>query len=434
MNARIYLFLFTLCLGLLIQAEKLTLTLENGDMISGEEVTYSLQEQEVAFNASLIKAPLSLSPTVVEKITATDFRSEQSEARLYAEVIFTNGDKLQGLVDGADEETINFIAQWGERLILKKSMISEIQFFNNGEQIMNGFGSLSDWTSIQKMDGITLENESLRLEKRIGISRKVPFNRKTHYSLELDWQTRPQASFYFHGNFGGVHNPGAYIQLSIQQNRIEGRFSSEDSKEMFGQKNSLNKLLSQKNLKLDVYIDLVNLNFIVLVENQTVANWKLPEEAKALAGEWFYLFSNSSQPLEFKNLKVYEWDGVVTLEKEGVDDLLEEESSLVELQNGDLIVGEVISIEKEAITLKDKFDEQYRIEVGRIKELKLNGEIYEEPRRYAGDCRVLLGGDSNLTLRVLSIQENTITAFSQMCGEITLPLKECSSIEFNLYE
>lgn len=401
----------------------------NGDALSGEMVSAEADEG-LSWTHPHVKEPIRFAWAPLGEVKLKG-PFPVGELEGLARVRISNGDEYRGRILSMDGETLRLETPYAGEVSLAVPMIVSLEPRATSAGIYRGPNDLEEWTASRSGEhtGWALRKNALYYE---GNSNETLGRRfedlpdRAEIAFDLAW--RGNLRFYVNLWAEDTKNNNESYSVMLQNGYVRCyRHSNDHGRQDLGnaQVQSLSRL-SEARVRLLLNREAKELTLII--NGELVKRWKDHFDGE-IAGDALQFRASGNTPVKIEHLVVRKWDGNFG-EEEGPN---AEDVDLLILGNGDLFSGEVLGIANEILRFKTDFAE-LPIPLDRIAEVDLAMADRAEPRRRAGDVRVVFPTEERVTLELASWKEGRLRGRSETTGEVTLQTRFVSRLTLNPYE
>ncbi len=368
-------------------------------------------------------------------------------------------DTIRGRLLHLDEKTVTLETAYAGELVLNRLMVKSLDIYNQPPSFYNGPNGPEGWVASNNSDledSWTFSDRSMTSKARNGIARKLDLPERSAIKFTAKWKTSPYFRILFLSNDGDTDYPGTAYSLNVQMSylslyRSAGR----------GQRNdlineSINNLRESQEAVFTIYLDRSkDGTSAIYIGKDRIGTWTGMDDTKEM-GEWLHFVPQQNRPMNFSNITISQWDGV--LPKSGTDGEANSPNEFgddlqgqkITLANGDIVIGEIKLIEDDFVQAATEFGD-VRIPLNRMTsidladvELDADGapvkdedgnviSIKEEPRMWGEDIRAWFHEGGSITIRMATIEDGKLKGSSQVFGEAEFDLNAFSRLEFNIW-
>jgi len=374
---------------------------------------------------------------------AEELRTERGDYE--AIVTLTNGDTLRGKLSAIADTQIVLATSYAGDIKLRRSMVRNLVIDSHPKLIFSGPTGMEGWMEISGKEGIwTYKDGVLESSGRGGLFRKLDLPDKISLSFDLEW--RDFLSFRFaifcdEPNSNGFTSNGYEVECArantiIRKRRANGGVNEENIGRIH-----IPSIMENEKVRFELRGDRRNGKFQLLVDGMPVGDWDDPQPEPSRMGAGMMFFSEDLSSLRVSHIRVAAWDGtikqhpVVGNEEEGVKEPKDRQDNgrpKMILRNGDVLVGDVVSIDHDIMMVKTDFGD-VALPVSRAESFSLSNAGSEEPILKNGDIRAWFPGGGRVTFRLDAFADGMLRGFSQTFGDVSFKIDAFNRIEFNLY-
>jgi hypothetical protein len=420
----------------------------NNDQLSGSLI--SLTTDRIIWNSPILEkpTPFFLKSVLDLKLTATQ---PKSEAKHEATISLTNGDSVRGQLASIADDAVELDTSFAGRMKFRRVMVSDIQVDERPSLVYQGPAGIADWTQTEEPPAWIYRDSSFRSVAAGGIARVVNLPDEFSLAFEAGWRGTFALKLLFFSDDIHQDAPESGYSLTFQQRSIF--LQSGKNQIPLGRVANAIAFTENEKAKIEVRASAKSGQISVFVDGKCIALWKDPDVAANKIGRGIHFITLNNSPVRISNIKVAAWDGVVDevpepqpaagLRQFGAIEMGDEPKPLVEekpktnrmlLRNGDSLVGEVVSIEGDMITIKTPFKE-VRLPVEMLKSVALKPVDAERCKRENGDVRGWFPDGSSIVFRLEGVDgDGTLSGTNQNFGAARFKISAFSRIEFNIYD
>lgn len=345
-------------------------------------------------------------------------------------------DSIEAELIAFDEESVHVKTWYAGDLILKRSMLSEIKVDGKDAPLINGPGSLDDWNQIGQ-GAWKIDSGNLQCSQKGSIAREFNnFPDKVHLSFDLESESTPFLRLFFFANSGTEFIPRESYSIQISGSQMYflkrvGNVRIPLETEIMGGRHIFNRNSSQK---VDLYADRKNGLLALYIDDDEVAIAR--DKNPLTEGDWWHFNTTNSRVQKLKNFTIRPWDGQLPEKASFLEfrDDLEGEGQVIELQNGDTVLGTAQKIEEGKLRIETEFM-PIAVPIERLKSFEVTPKDEGEgPRIYPEDVRAYFATGGFISLKLSEITPTSISGYSQVFGDATFDLRAFTHIHFNPYD
>ncbi|MCW1886505.1 hypothetical protein OKA04_17335 [Luteolibacter flavescens] len=427
--------------------------------VDGSRIRGSLLGVEVdrlQFEADFLAVPVPLRLEKVVEVSLPVNRGD-SKGDHIATLTLTNGDVLSGELTGIDEQSIKLRTWYAGEMTFRRVMVDKLEIKDRIDLVYSGPDSLQGWT--QSDPGIwSFERGWLRAKGAGSIARNLKLPTKTRFAFDLSWRSNPRFNFLFYSDDIAGTSPNNAYELIVQGGRyiqLHKRWAKDGksgSNSLPGFAN-VPELLNKERCRFEILVDRKSGLIRLLVNGRVVQDWTDPEPDAGISGGGMHFSTQDSVQLRVSRIEVTAWNGELEGKPPEQDDGFMEEEIIpqpeaeapadptrIRLRNNDQIAGEMLGIAEGKVKLKTSFGD-VSLPVSRLrtfalhtKEQRENWDLYQVPKRYNGDVRAWFPDGSCITFKLEGAANGKLEGSAQAFGKASFEQKAFTRIEFNLYE
>ena len=356
-----------------------------------------------------------------------------------AVVTLTNGDVLRGRLSAIGDSQITLATPYAGELKLCRTMVKNLVIDSHPKLIFSGPSGMEGWKEISGTSNWTYKNNTLESSGSGGVFRDVAMPEMASLSFDLAWREAINLRFGIfcnEPNSSGFPDNGYEVecQRGFAVIRKRGGEGGGHGPEILGQPTQVPSLVVNEKAHFEIRGDRKNGRFQLLVDGLSVGDWEDPQPEPAKMGGGILFFAGDR--VRLSRIRVAAWDGVIKPAKAEAEEKPKEEDKgkpKMRLRNGDVLVGDVVSIENDIMKVRTDFGDVI-LPVSRAESFSLKNAGYEEPILKNGDIRAWFPSGGSVTFRLDGFSDGKLRGFSQTFGEATFLLDAFSRLEFNLYD
>lgn len=408
-----------------------TLTFENGDVLSGQPLL--LDEDTLLWKAESLGEEVALPLAKLKTISYP--LHESSAGTMGTELVkikMARGDSYVGRVASISDETIALETSWAGAITIERKYMNEMKTLVERENLLGDVTSLERWQDVPNRKKWGVLQGGLATRGKAAMAIEMPKINSCKLSCKFQLANAPRLRLLLHANENEVYEPSSYLMISIQRGSLSVFSKMDGSKDVVGQKSSVQALYSSKPHQLEVYCNLEAQKVACFLNGTELGQWVLPEGMTAES--WFYLFSDYEGNSAVQNLKVEEWNGIVPRSAGALSEMLtQDDKAMIHLENGDVINADTVSFSENDFLAKTDLGE-ITLPLARVDLIDFSGLPYRESKREKQDVKVSLQDGSLITMKLQEWEASKLTGFSQNFGLITVSESALQEIEFNIYD
>jgi hypothetical protein len=241
--------------------------------------------------------------------------------------------------------------------------------------------------------------------------------------------------------------PPTGYEISFMQRQVLVRNLT--TQRIMGSTTNAEALQENEKAKIEVQASLKSGKIVLLIDGELIAMWTDPEVVRDGVGRGIHFIAQNDSPMHVSRIEVGPWDGEVTqvpkpqavnrfMRHDDFDDLpppvprKKLAPGRMELRNGDVIEGDLLSIEGGMVNLKTPFRE-VKLPVAALRSIALKPVDLERCKRENGDVRAWFPDGSSMVFRLDGVRGDLLLGSSQNFTPSEFKLSAFSRIEFNIY-
>ncbi|HPO89703.1 MAG TPA: hypothetical protein PLJ44_01175 [Victivallales bacterium] len=397
---------------------------KNKDFLSGMLV--SADKEMIEWKSEYLISSAKFYLNAVEKI---EFPSSNCENEKYS-ITLINGDVISGEIISLNEERLVFQTIYAGKLNIPKKYLSSIYNPKKEGIIYKGpKEGDTEWVKVQNVssqcrivDDVMLipRNSAAAIEISNNDLFKVSFEAPLSAMINIGVFANAPAMYNAGGYMIGINNNYVYIQSMSKRGggRNLGNAQIED-------------LPDKAYIKYTILANRKNSSFTFMVEDRIIQKISDPNNKNNENGKFLVISYNHGafREIKVKNILISEWDG---LEDDNVEVNEKISSDMVFFTNKDKASGKLVEIKNNEVSFKTDFA-LLKIPEDRIAKIKFATSDNHTEIKSIGKPLVIskfLDKDQ-ITLSLISIEDGFITAENPIFGKAKFSLNYCSSLIFN---
>ena len=400
------------------------ITLLNDDVLHGALMAIAPSGTGVSWKHPNAKAVIDFDVKSIDGIELGD-RSSVDAAAGSAEVQLTNGDILTGSLKAltADAGDMN----------IKRVMITRIRPNSAlSDVIYQGPTDIAKWThkNTQSQPSWQYKDGGLYAIQSNPIGRQIPgMPDKARIEFNVAWRGYPQFYFSFFSDNVQQYSGNCYLLQVSGQSVYMQRYSSNSGSQNLGNANVERfQQPTIKSAKFTLLVDKPERKIVLLIDDEIVRQWTDPNPFGGLGNG--ILFQPQTQGnLKVSDISVRAWDGKMP----AAEDDVELDEDRIAFINNDKVSGQIQTITDGQVTFATEYA-TLDVPVTRIAEIGFSPERAQRARRNKHDILASFKGSGQITLNLDSINAGTLSGKSENFGDVKLPMRAFSGIEFNIYK
>ncbi|MFP4157588.1 MAG: hypothetical protein ACLFU4_08225 [Opitutales bacterium] len=402
----------------------------NGDVLSGLLVSADAEEG-LAWVHPYVEEPIrfKLGPLREVKFKGP-FPDDALEG--LARVRIRNGDEYRGQILRMDEDSLFLDTPYAGEVEIAVPMIVSLHPQAAASEVYRGPIDLEVWTTSLDAEntGWALRKKALYYEGSSGESLGKRFEDipdRAEIALDLAWRSDLQFTINFWAD--ELKNSTENYSLMLQRGYVRCyRNSRQHGRQDLGN-SRVQSLQAKSEARIRLFLNREEKELALMINDKLVKKWVDYFEGE-VSGDVLQFLASGNIPVKIENLVIREWDG--SFEKENEEKVIEDRDLLI-LGNGDQFSGEVLSISDDTLRFKTDFAE-LPIPLDRIVQVNLAMAHSAEPRRLAGDVRLVFPTRERVTLKLDSLTDGSFRGRSETTGEVMLRTRFVSGLILNPYD
>ena len=434
--------------GSFAEKDPSTLTFTDKTRISGTPKAVDGKDQLLTFNSPSLQGETTLKTSKLLEMTLNG-DPKPLESDHYALATISNHhrdshlDSIRGRLIHLDDKTITLDTWYAGKLTLRRSMVRSLDIFSQSPSFYNGPNGPDGWVSsdgdIEK--NWTFKNRSMISKGRTGIARQIDIPDRAKISFTAEWKSSPSFRILFFSNDEKQDYPGTGYALNIQRTYLSLFRNAPNARnnDVIGEQ--IRNIREAEMAKFTIYLDRGKEGTSAVYIDQTqIGTWDGVDDT-IFKGNWLHFVpQQNGNPIKFSNISVSQWDGTLPPaaaepdEKSSdnqADDEDKPKGQKIHLANGDIVIGNVLKIEKDMVFLSTSFGD-VGVPVKRMRSVGLATET-DEVRMEAGDVRAWFHEGGYITIKLKSLDDKTIKGYSQVYGDAEFDINAFSRLEFNIW-
>jgi len=368
-------------------------------------------------------------------------------------------DTIRGRLLHLDDKTVTLETAYAGELTLNRLMVKSLDIYSQPPSFYNGPNGPDGWVTSGNSDiedNWTFNDRSMTSKGRNGIARKLEFPDRSIIKFTAKWKTSPYFRVLFLSDDGDTDYPSVSYSLNVQSSYLSLYRSAIRGQRSDLVSESINNLRETQEAVFTIYLDRSkDGTSAIYIGKDRIGTWTGMDDTKDM-GDWLHFVPQQSRPMNFSNISISQWDGVLpkssddtpaNSENEFGDEL---QGQKITLANGDVVIGEIQLIENDFVLASTEFGD-VRIPLNRMSAIDLDDveldeegtsvkdedgnpiSIKEEPRMWGEDIRAWFHDGGSITIRMATIEDGKIKGSSQVFGEAEFDLNAFSRLEFNIW-
>ncbi|MEJ6581230.1 MAG: hypothetical protein QNL33_01465 [Akkermansiaceae bacterium] len=368
-------------------------------------------------------------------------------------------DTIRGRLLHLDEKTVTLETAYAGKLTLNRLMVKALDIYSQSPSFYNGPKGPDGWVtsgSSEIEDSWTFKDRSMTSKGQNGIARKLELPDRSVIKFTAKWKTSPYFRILFLSDDGDTDYPSVSYSMNVQMSYLSLYRTAVRGQRSDLVNESINNLRETQEAVFTIYLDRSkDGTSAIYIGKDRIGTWTGMDDTKDM-GDWLHFVPQQNRPMNFSNITISQWDGV--LPKSSDDDAANTENEFgddlqghkITLANGDVVIGEIKLIENDFVQASTEFGD-VRIPLNRMSAIDLADvemdkegkpvkdedgnviSIKEEPRMWGEDIRAWFHEGGSITIRMATIEGGKIKGSSQVFGEAEFDLNAFSRLEFNIW-
>jgi|GEM_PF-382641 len=368
-------------------------------------------------------------------------------------------DTIRGRLLHLDDKTVTLETAYAGELTLNRLMVNSLDLYSQPPSFYNGPNGPDGWVtsgSSDLEDSWTFQDRAMSSKGRAGIARKIELPDRSIIKFTAKWKTSPYFQVLFLSNDGDTDHPSISYSLNVQMTYLRLSLSAAQGQRSDLVNESINNLRETQEAVFIIYLDRSkNGTSAIYIGKDRIGTWTGMDDTKEM-GDWLHFVPQQSRPMNFSNISISQWDGVLPKSSDDTATNTENEfgdalqGQKITLANGDVVIGEIKLIENDFVHASTEFGD-VRIPLNRMSAIELDDveldeegnpvkdedgnpiSIKEEPRMWGEDIRAWFHEGGSITIKMATIEGGKIKGSSQVFGEAEFDLNAFSRLEFNIW-
>lgn len=408
----------------------------DGGRLSGNFLGLTEDGQSLMWTNAFAAAPIEFGLKGVAYANIASTRKEPVDLDGQAAIQFRNGDRIMGKVVSMNDDTLVLETPYGGKLEIERPMILAINPVSERALVIyKGPENLEGWVHGPNNQAWRVRNGDLEASKPGSIGLNVPDDcNRLRIKFRARWTSYTSFNLAFCSD-NLTASGGNYYKMSIRSGSFQlTRVTTEGSSNVWNFHNSSFSSSRGKNgFNYEILYDRKKKNFHLVVDGKVLKQWT--EAKDMVSGKNGLYFSIDSNPnVKINEIEITRWDGKVP--RSGAEiEAPSTDQDRIAFVNGDLLTGQVKSLDDETLTLKTEIGDM-PVAVANVVEVSFADDIVERARRNKGDIRATFDGipRSSVTVQLRGMKDGKIKGYSEHFGEVELPLDAFRRLEFNIYD
>lgn len=423
-----------------------------------DQLTGSLKEltpDQIIWNAPILEKPV---PFLLSKVIDISLPAKEpaTQVSYEATVYLTNGDSIHGQLASVNDEAVQLDTWFAGRLRFNRLMIREVKVSDRPQLIYRGPNSIEGWqVSGDSSPAWNYQNSSFRSKAAGSIAKDVKLPDECSISFDVTWREALMIKLVFFSDDPNNQQPDTGYEMNINSRSVYLR--SCQTQKFLGHTPNAVMLQANEKARIEVRASRKSGKVCLLIDDQLIDVWVDQDVASEKLGSGIHFISQNESPLSLSRIEVGAWDGEIVIppnlqlfggglgffgnqiqgleeEPEGSPvEVKKPQAGRMELNNGDSITGEVLSITDGKITVKTPFRE-VKLPVELLRSIVLKPVDLERCKRENGDVRAWFPDGSSIVFRLESVESENLIGYSQNFGTAHFQRSAFNRIEFNIYD
>jgi hypothetical protein len=431
----------------LAQSAPSVVRFSNGDQLSG--ALESLDTSRLLWNSPILEKSTPFFLRNVLDLTLPAAPPDHS-AKHEATLSLTNGDTIRGQLAGVSDDSVELDTWFAGRMKFRRVMIRGISIDERPSFIYQGPSGMDEWTRNEDPPAWIYRDSSFRSNAAGGIGRNLDLPDECSIAFDAAWRGQFALKVSLFSDDVTKDDPSNGYMMTFQQRSI---FVQNSGNQMsLGRSSNAFALQENEKARIEIRTSLKTGKICVFVDGKIIEVWTDPNFAETKRERGIHFAALNTSPLRISRIAVGSWDGVIdqipdpaargAFRQFGLQEMLDEsvpapdeklEIGRMLLRNGDSIAGEVLSIEKDLITIKTPLKE-VRLPVEMLKSVALKPVDLEVSKRENGDVRGWFPDGSSFVFRLEGVGDGTLKGTNQNFGASEFTISAFNRIEFNIYD
>ena len=418
----------------------------NHDGLSGS--VESIDGERLVWRSTMLERPAAfLIKNVIEFRQAAELA--QVDDRSEALVKLTNGDSVRGQLASVSGDSIALDTSFAGRMAFRRTMVESVTISERTNFLFKGPSGLDGWRQSGESPAWSYRHSVFSSKAPGGIARDVRLPDECRVAFDTAWTGGLGLKLIIFSNDTRGDHPSSGYEVTFQQRSVYLRRCN--GQKFIGHASNATAFEESEKAQIEVRASLKSGKVCLLVDGKVIDVWTDPDVVGGSLGGAVHFISTSASPVQISGIRVSKWDGeldpvtdpivVMNQEPDPHDDddtpkvgaTTNDAVGRMELRNGDIISGEVVSIENEMVKIKTPFSD-VTIPLERLCTVALNPVSLERCKRLAGDVRGCLPDGSSLVFRLDGMEGTFLMGSSQNFGKAKFNLSSFERVEFNIYK
>lgn len=344
-------------------------------------------------------------------------------------------DTIRGRLIKLDDKEIILETWYAGRLTLKRKFVQSLDIYNQSPSFYEGPDGPEGWISSSGdlEEHWTFRDRAMISKGRTSAAREVEIPEKARISFTAEWKSSPYFRILFFSDDGKRSFPNTGYSLNVQRSYLALYRHAQNARNNDIISESIRSLYNAESATFTIYLDRTKKGTsAVYIDESEIGTWTGTDDT-LLEGKWLHLVPQNENPIRFSKISVAQWDGVLPTRKpgEGNDEGNDEQGQEIRLANGDVVNGNVKAIDKGIASLTTEYGDAY-VPVKVMRSVGLNGPK-DQVIMKENDVRAWFHEGGYITLKLESLNQKTLSGYSQAWGEAEFDLNAFSRIEFNIW-
>jgi len=396
-------------------------------------------------------SPVLVDPATIDLAKLLELRSSavvpEVKSDHLAIVKLTNGCVLRGQLGALDDETVALDTWYAGRIVLQRWGVESLKVIDRTRSIYSGPRGAEGWTFTGDGESAPwrFEGGSMVSESRGGAARKLKLPDRVAVSFDIAWRASLRFHLVLFSDDLKDDYPNNCYSLGFNQHYVQLTKYTNSNPQSIGNA-GVTKFREREKLHVDFFADRKNSVFVLEIDGDRVATWRDPNPGKTKMGDGVHFVSESTNEIRISQIDIRAWDGRVENEdgaasEAGPDSMLSPDMQRIRLRNGDMVVGKVLGVENERLTIETPHG-TIHLPVGRVsgivlhseEELKTECEACHKPKLMKGDVKAWFPEGGNVVFRLDGIEGDHYVGFSQIFGTVRFRRDAFNRVEFNVHK
>ncbi len=423
-----------------------TVRFSNEDQLNGS--LNALTPERLVWSSQIFESPTSFYLKDVIDVTL-NAQTPGNQGTYEAIVYLTNDDIIRGRLLAASDQVIELDTWFAGPMKLNRSMVSRIDIHEYPDSIYHGPINLEEWTQTQGEPAWTFQNARLHTTTEAGIGKNFELPEQYSISFDVAWKDSIALSIMLFSDDLTQQRTDSGYEVLFSGRQVTWRACK--GHRYISSHNQATELQENEKAKIELRFSSKKSTLSVFINGELVDVWTDSEAQQLQKGQGIQFVSQNASPLEISKIQINHWDGEV----EAVPEIKQRiarrfqrveidapppekpptepiKPNTMKLRNGDLLEGEVLSIEGGMVTLKTPYRD-VKLPVEALRTFALKPTDLERCKRQNGDIKASFPDGSSLVFRLDEVKGELLSGSSQNFGQADFKLSAFSRIEFNIY-